>query len=258
MKKLAGFLFLLFVALVLPAQDTIAVLDEMTGTQLYADPNGNIYLVNGSKLSKLDENGKLLRSFDDSFLGDIYSVDVDNPMKIMVFYRESGKIVFLDDRLSPVMEPLDLFNHGYSTVVFASYSTDNLIWLYDATSHELICIDFYCKEKSKNRLNFSDFNPTQLLACQERVLLMNCHGDGIYLFDAFGTFVGRIPLMVWRVVGYSKGKIAYRDDNLIGEYDHIALADSRRPLPASDCADVVWNATKLYYLDRNNRLVIVH
>ena len=258
MKKVAGFLLLLFAVLALPAQENVTVFGGMTGTQLYTDPNGNIYLVNGSKLSKLDGNGKLLRSFDDSFLGDIHSVDVDNPMKIMVFYRESGKILFLDDRLSPVMEPLDLFSHGYSTVVFAAYSTDNLIWLYDANSHELICIDFYCKEKSKNRLNFSDFYPDQLLACQERVLLMNCHDDGIYLFDAFGTFLSRIPLMAGRVVGYFKGRISYRNENLIGEYDHIALADSRRMLPESDCIDVVWNATKLYYLDRNNRLVIVY
>lgn len=258
MRKVAGFLFFLFVILALPAQENVTVLEEMTGNQLYADPNGNIYLVNGSKLSKLDGNGKLLRSFDDSFLGSIASVDVDNPMKIMVFYRESGKIVFLDDRLSPLMEPLDLFSHGYTYVTLAAYSTDNLIWFYDQAMHELICIDFYCKEKSKNRLNFGEnFEPVELLACQERMLLMNCQNDGIYLFDAFGTFNSRIPLQLWHVIGYSKGRILYRDAESIGEYDHISLTDTHRPLPATDCVDVVQSATKLYYLNRNLRLVIV-
>ncbi len=257
MKKVAGFLVLLSLFLVLSAQENATVLEGMTGTQLYADPNGNIYLVNGSKLSKLDENGKLLRSFDDSFLGDITSVDVDNPLKIMVFYRESGKIVFLDDRLSPVMAALDLFSHGYTSVTLAAYSTDNLIWLYDAAAHELICMDFYCKEKSRNKLNFSDFEPSQLLACQEKSLLMNNPDDGIYLFDAFGTLVQRIPLQVEWIVGYAKGRIAYRVQGSIGEYDHLVFEDSRRPLPIADCFDVKWHAAKLYYLDRNHRLTIV-
>ena len=128
MKKVIGIVLLFSVTLSLFAQDNVTVLEKMTGTELGIDPNRNLYLVGGSKLSKLDGEGRLLRSFDDSFLGDIASIDVDNPMKIMVFYRESGKILFLDDRLSPVTEPLDLFSHGYTSVSLAAYSTDNLIW----------------------------------------------------------------------------------------------------------------------------------
>ena len=48
MKKAASLLILLMVVLVLPAQENVTVLDGMTGTQLYADPNGVIYLVSGS------------------------------------------------------------------------------------------------------------------------------------------------------------------------------------------------------------------
>lgn len=261
MKKVVGFLVFLSLFLALPAQENVTVLEGMTGTQLYADPNGNIYLVNGSKLSKLDANGKFLRSFDDSFSGDIAFVDVDNPLKIMVFYRESGKIVFLDDRLSPVMAPLDLFSHGFTSVGLAAYSTDNLIWLYDGSSNELVCIDFYFKEKTRNRLNISDFQPSELLACQERVLLMNNPNDGIYLFDAFGTLIKRIPLQADRITGYSKGRIAYRVGNrIVGEYNHIALSDSQKEFAAWDCIDALWNMAmaKLYYLDKEHRLTIVN
>ena len=256
MKKAASLLILLMVVLVLPAQENVTVLDGMTGTQLYADPNGIIYLVSGSKLSKLDENGKLLRSFDDSFLGDITSVDVDNPLKIMVFYRESGKIVVLDDRLTPIVEPLDLFAHGYVSVTLAAYSTDNLIWLYDKSSRELVCMDFFFKERLRNRLNFSDFEPSQLLACQERVLLMNNPGDGIYLFDAFGTLVKRIPIETKRIVGYSKSRIAYLTKDAIGEYYHLGLQDHRTMLP-DESVSAVWVSPKLYYLDKMSRLTIV-
>lgn len=255
MKKVVGILLLFFLTLSLFAQDKLTVLEKMTGTQLYADPNGNIYLVDGSKLSKLDANGKLLRSFDDSFLGDIASVDVDNPLKIMVFYRESGKVVFLDDRLSPVMEPLDLFSHGYTSVTLAAYSTDNLIWLYDAASLELICIDFYCKEKSRNKLNFSDFHPMQLLACRERALLMNNPDDGIYIFDAFGTFLKRIPLQVERIFDYSKNEIKYFTREEVGIYNHLKMEDFRLAGPSEPFA-VVWIAPTLYYLDKEHRLNI--
>lgn len=255
MKKVAGILLLFSLTLSLFAQDNVTVLEEMTGTQLYADPNGNIYLVDGSKLSKLDANGKLLRSFEDPFLGNISSVDVDNPLKIMVFYHESGKLVFLDDRLSPVTAPVDLFSHGYTTVLLAAYSTDNLIWLYDEASHELICIDFYCKEKSRNKLNFSEFYPVQLLACRERALLINNPNDGIYIFDAFGTFLKRIPLQIERIIDYSKSEIIYYTREEVGIYNHLKMEDSRLVGP-SDPSSVVWIAPILYYLDKEHRLNI--
>ena len=255
MKKVIGIVLLFSVTLSLFAQDNVTVLEMMTGTQLDFDPNSNLYLVNGSKLSKLDGEGRLLRSFDDSFLGDITSIDVDNPLKIMLFYRESGKIFFLDDRLSPVMEPLDLFSHGYTSVSLAAYSTDNLIWLYDAASHELICIDFYCKEKSRNRLNFSDFEPTQLLARYERSLLMNNPEDGMYLFDAFGTFLKRIPIPVERILTFTKFFVQYLVSDSVGTYDLVRMEDSRTDRP--DGADVmIVLGHIMYYLDKEHRLNI--
>lgn len=257
MGKAVGILALFFSLLIpLSAQENVVVVESMTGTQLYADPNGNIYLVSGSKLSKLAADGTLLRSYDDSFFGNICSVDVDNPMKIMVFYNESGKIVFLDDRLTPIMEPLDLFANGYSSVHLAAYSTDNLIWLYDNFSQELVCVDFYLKEKLRNNLNVSEFRPSQLLACQEQALLMNNPNDGIYLFDAFGTLVKRIPINMENIMGYSKGRISYVTTDEIGEYDHLSMTDKRWSIPAgSTCAVRV--GKKLYYLDGKFRLTII-
>ena len=255
MKKVIGIVLLFFLTLSLCAQDNVTVLEKMTGIQLDVDPNFNLYLVNGSKLSKLDGEGRLLRSFDDSFMGDITSIDVDNPLKIMVFYRESGKILFLDDRLTPVMEPLDLFSHGYTSVSLAAYSTDNLIWLYDAASHELICIDFYCKEKTRNRLNFSDFDPTQLLARYERSLLMNNPEDGMYLFDAFGTFLKRIPIPVERILSYTKSIILYLAPDSIGTYDFLTMEDSRTVRPDGAGVMAVLGK-KMYFLDREHRLNI--
>lgn len=255
MRKVAGILILFFVSITLYAQDDVVVLERVTGTELDIDPNLNLYLVSGSKLSKLDRNGRILRSFDDSFLGDITSIDVDNPLKIMVFYRESGKIIFLDDRLSPLMEPLDLFAHGYTSVTLAAYSTDNLIWLYDDAGHELICIDFYCKEKSRNRLNFSDFRPTQLLARYEKSLLMNNPGDGMYLFDAFGTFLKRIPIPVERILTYNKFFVEYLTPDSIGSYDFVKMEDSRSSRPEGAGSMVILSPI-MYWLDSEHRLNI--
>ena len=256
MKKVIGIVLLFSVTLSLFAQDNVTVLEKMTGTQLDFDSNFNLYLVNGSKLSKLDGEGRLLRSFDDSFLGDITTIDVDNPLKIMLFYRESGKILFLDDRLTPVMEPLDLFSHGYTSVTLAAYSTDNLIWLYDAASHELICIDFYCKEKSRNRLNFSDFEPTQLLARYERSLLMNNPEDGMYLLDAFGTFLKRIPIPVEKILWYNHTFITYLTPDSIGTYDLVKMENYSGSRPNGADAIIPFFSPRLYYLDKEHRLNI--
>ncbi len=256
MRKVLPLLLLTIIGFSLMAQDSVRVVEKVMGEWLTADPNGNIYLVDGQRLIKCDADGNLLYTYDDAFYGAITSIDVDNPMKIMVFYRESGRIVFLDERLSPVTEPLDLFSHEYLNITLAAFSTDNLIWLYDETHNELLCVDFYLKGVSRNRLTISDFKPSQLLACQEKFLLMNNPGDGVYFFDGFGTFVKRLPFVAEALCGFYRNKLCFLTENELCHYDHQLMELVKTPRPKG-AISVVETLSHLYYLDESQRLNIV-
>src|ERR1700761_3292099 len=62
------------------------------------DNLGNIYVITKDNLlEKLDANGDSIAVFNDvRHFGKIWTIDVTNPLKILVFYREFATIVVLD------------------------------------------------------------------------------------------------------------------------------------------------------------------
>ena len=202
MKKATLFLLLFSFCSFMHAQIRINEFDKdkcnkveaATGTSMSLDANGNIYLINGAILYKLDPEGNLLYKYCNYLLGDIRSVDADNPLKVMVFYYNEAKIVFLDEKLVPIMEPLDLFEKNHNRISLATYSTDNTIWIYDAVLQDLINIDFHLKELSRTHLTFDDLHPNQLFSLQEKQLVLNNPETGVLFFDAFGTYLKTLSI----------------------------------------------------------------
>lgn len=176
--------------------DYCHTIEGVKGTSVSVDPNGNVYVIDGSTLYKYARNGNELFPYQYSNfqLGDIASVDVDNPLKIMLFYQDEGMILFLDEKMNPLMEPLNLMEAGLNNISLATYSTDNTIWLYDVVLHDLINVNFQLKELSRNHLSIEKFEPTQFISLKEKKLAMYNPATGIVFFDAFGTYLKTIPV----------------------------------------------------------------
>ena len=176
--------------------DYCHTIEGVKGTSVSVDPNGNVYVIDGSTLYKYARNGNELFPYQYSNfqLGDIASVDVDNPLKIMLFYQDEGIILFLDEKMNPLMEPLNLMDAGLNNISLSTYSTDNTIWLYDVVLHDLINVNFQLKELSRNHLSIDKFEPTQFISLKEKKLAMYNPATGIAFFDAFGTYLKTIPV----------------------------------------------------------------
>ena len=116
---------------------------EQVAEMIAVDPQGNIYAINDATLFKYAPDGNLLHSYNNNLLGNISSIDVDNPMKIMLFYRDAGSILFLNDKLSPIGDMVDLYSKGLTTISLATYSTKNELILYDESNTDLILLDLY-------------------------------------------------------------------------------------------------------------------
>ena len=259
MKKamLLFLLFSLFVSALPPvnAQETIPT--DIFGKKITLDTQGNVYVTSGPSLYKLDGNGQLLYKYVAPLSGEITSLDVDDPMKIMLFFKESGKIIFLNDKLAPLTQQLDLFSCHYHNISLVAYSTDNTLWLYDFINQELINVDFFLKELGKNPLTEQRLNPIQLLSVQEKRLVLNDPATGILIFDAFGTHITTLPFLSKRPVQVTGTIVFYLKDNVLCCYDFLLhqagiVGDLGQPAAAAVC-----NASKIYYLDADSRLNII-
>ena len=213
------------------------------------DPYGNIYAVKGAQLSKFSQQGKLLFSYTYNKLGVISSIDVFNPMKIMLFYQDSGTLIFLNEQLALINEPISLYDANYFTVSLASCSAANQIHLYDNVNKYLITLDFNLREISKTPINFPAFHPTQMIELEEKSLAMQDQETGIYLFDAFGTFNKLIPIITPHPVVITSELIYYTNNDEVTLYNYKTLYSETRQLPVSRIAQ-----TRYY---RNNMILLL-
>ncbi|NOZ36132.1 MAG: hypothetical protein GXO80_12645, partial [Chlorobi bacterium] len=89
--------------------------------KIYIDDFDNLYVISGSSLIKFTSDGKQLFSFDSSYSEVISSIDVKNPMKILVFYNNQNKLLFLDNKLSLIGDEIYLENKNiYGNVLICS------------------------------------------------------------------------------------------------------------------------------------------
>jgi len=158
------------------------------------DTQGNLYLWHGSTLDKYDATGRILFHYNNPTLGSITSTDATNPMKTMLFFQESGVILFLDNKLAPIGNPLDLFASNFNTITLAAFATTNRLVLFDQSNQDLYITDLNLKVISKTHCTFDQFNPTQLQVFHEQNIIFNNPVDGVYFFDKFGTYEKKISI----------------------------------------------------------------
>jgi len=213
------------------------------------DPYGNIYAVKKSQLSKFSPQGKFLYSYSNHSLGIISSIDVFNPMKIMLFFQDAGMLLFLNEQLAIINEPISLFDANYFNISLASYSSANQIHLYNNTHKYLFTLDFFMREISKTPINFPAFNPTKMIELEEKSLAFHEPESGIFLFDAFGTFNKLVPIITTQPVTVTSELIYYVKNNEINLYNYKTLNAESKQLPVSNVNQA------LFY--RNNMIVLL-
>ena len=220
------------------------------------DPYGNIYAVKESHLSKFSPHGKLLFTYSDNTLSAISSIDVFNPMKIMLFYQDAGKLVFLNEQLAQINDPISLFDANYFTISFASYSAGNQIHLYDNANKYLITLDFNMREISKTPINFPTFQPVKMIEMEEKKIAFQDPQVGIYLFDTFGTYIKLIPIVTSQPMEITSEFIYYTNNNELFLYNYKILETSIHQLPVSNVLQTLVYRNNLILLLQNNTIWI--
>lgn len=161
------------------------------------DNLGNIYIIKGEELIKYDPNGNLLQRHSNKKLGKVYSVDVSNPLKILLFYKDFSTIVFLDNMLAQYGNPINLNDLQLEQASLSCSSHNNSIWVYDPISFQLIRLDQHLNviQQTGNLVQQlgHEINPDFILEYNNWMYLNNPE-TGILVFDIYGTYLKTIPI----------------------------------------------------------------
>lgn len=195
MKKIA-LLLLLLLPLLAAGPQQLAVIREKSD-QLLTDNLGNVYLVSADRIRKFDQRGAFQKEFSNKNFGAITAADATNPLRILLFYRDFSRIIFLDNTLSQNGEPVQLEALGYPLTTLAATSYDNGLWIYDQQNFELLRLNRQLQVEQRTG-NLSqqlgiELRPNFIIEKDNR-LFMNNPETGVLVFDVFGTYSKQLPL----------------------------------------------------------------
>jgi hypothetical protein len=214
------------------------------------DNLGNVYFVKEDELLKYLPSGKMLGRYSNLKLGAITSVDVTNPLKLVLYYRDFQQVVFLDNQLSVNSEVVSLEKLGYEQTELVCASANNSFWIYNKQNNELLRFNEASKKTASTgnlkQVLQADLTPA-FMAEHNGFLFLNCPDNGIYVFDIFGAFSKVISIKGLKNFQVNENLIYYKKDSALCSYNYKLFEEACKNLPgASKAADIKYSNRNVY------------
>jgi len=184
------------------------------------DNLGNIYLLSkDNQLKKLNANGDSAAVFNAvTKYGNIYFIDVTNPLKILLYYKDFSTIVAVD-RFLNIINTIDLRSLNIFQVKAIGLAYDNNIWIFDELDAKLKRIgdDGSLVDQTTDFRQLFDTipDPSSIIDQGDLVYLYDT-AHGVYAFDHYGTLKNHIQLKGWL-------DFTVIDKNLLGRTESFFL-----------------------------------
>lgn len=227
---------------------------QFEGNSFEIDSLGNLYSITESSVSLIDEKGEIIQTFSQNNHGEISSIDVSNPMKIVVFYKSSGQVFFLDNQLSVHADPMDLFQLMDRDVQLIANATSNNLWLYDQFANQIIQVDRFMNITNSSGVLSGflphDFEPIKMIEKNEKLYVLS-NKYGLAVFDVFGTFLYKIPLEGILNFQIDNEEVIYQKDNSLCFYNTRTHLEQCVSIPVSGNSIIKTNGKHYFALEGN-------
>jgi hypothetical protein len=203
---------------------------------LTIDNLDNIYLITSTdQLKKINGKGDSVAVFNDvKRYGNVFSVDVTNPLKILLYYKNFGTVVVLD-RFLNIRNSINFRKKNIFSVQSIATSYDNNIWFFEEQDYKLKKIDEEGKllqETTDLRMLFDSVPSAVQITDKENFVYLYDPEKGFYVFDYYGSFKNRLPFLHWSSVAVSEKNMYGFSNNKLYSYELNSLILKEYKLPA--------------------------
>lgn len=146
MKKLFFILFLISFCFSYSQEQNISA--TQTSTQkidadqyIGFDNLGSVYYAKSNVLYKLDKSGQLWQ-FKNLSLGKFTRVDIQNPLKLVVFYENFNMAILLDNQLNLIQKVIFSNNNTPLVITAFGLASQNRLWMYNSLSQQIGLYDY--------------------------------------------------------------------------------------------------------------------
>lgn len=200
------------------------------------DNLGNIYVIVGNQLLQFDPAGKPKANFSENSLGELRSIDASNPMKLVLFYPDFGRIILLNSQLS-IQSHIYLRQLGIEQASIACGSDYGGYWVFDRQDFQLKKVDLNLQVvyQSGDLLSLTGLSISpNYLSEYDGFVYMNDPKNGIFVFDRYGTYYKTIPLKVPTSFQILKQELLHLSENKLMAFHLKSLAEREILLPLHD------------------------
>lgn len=192
------------------------------------DLMGNTYLISDNSLKRNLICHNDFVQFQFPFNGHRVTIDPSNSFKILLFFPNSRKIVYLNNYLSSVKELTlpDVIRTDEIPLVCSSYN--NGIWLYNLSQNSLVRYNADFNKQYEVYLTAiidnPTLNPTQLFEVNNQ-LFLGIPNYGVLIFDKFGSFIKRVPIIYPEIFRYYAGRFYFFNEKSLYGYDPLRFEE---------------------------------
>ena len=168
------------------------------------DNLGNYIVFKDTQLVKLSSKGDTLFTQSTSSLGPISQVNSIQSLKVFVYHQDLQTVSILDNSLSYLEEPIELYQYGFENVLAIAPSfSSNGFWVFDLPNFQLVKVDADFQEitRIENLHNMVGITEEiQSMFEKDERLLIEDQDAGVFIFDNFGTFLLKLPTKIDRLL----------------------------------------------------------
>ena len=220
-----------------PAEFQFVKSVNVDGDRHFSDPMGNVYIIKNNHLVKFVQDYTQAAEYTNLFLGNIHSIDVSDPFRILMYYKDHNQVVWVDNYLSEIRSPIWLDDLGVDQAQLVCSSNQGGFWIFNGLNNQLqyfdVNLQFVHESVTLNSLTGPDIQPAFMLE-KSRNVYLNVPGFGILIFDRFGNYSKTIPLEIPGEFQVTDQNLFYFKDGELYSFDLQTNSPGKLELPEED------------------------
>ncbi|WP_310991418.1 hypothetical protein [Aequorivita marina] len=216
-----------------------------------ADNYKNLYFIKDRVINKQGPDGDF--RFNDLQLGQITSVDIINPLKVIVFFKDTNTVVLLDNKLSEI-ERINFNNlPQFMNVSTATNAGNKSLWLFDVDTQQLELYNYSVKLQTVVSQPFSGSLISQASNFNYCFVLTE---NTLRAFNIYGSILNEVDSEGYeKIIQQNENLIALKDNSLYympdfaKRNDKIVRKTTKLELPIMEIKDLHLSNDILYLYD---------
>ncbi|MCB0462113.1 MAG: hypothetical protein R2816_00150 [Flavobacteriaceae bacterium] len=189
-----------FIDKIKPQEDNLIQIDNFK----------NAYYLGENALVKQTNTSEYI--YNNFQLGQLNIVDVFNPLKINLFYRDFNTLVVLDNRLSEIEKINFNLKRPFRNVSHIATAHDNTIWCFNQNTQELELFDYRTNTTKAKTLPIAE-DVVQITSNYNTCWVLT--KNHLYAYNYFGSLLKKMKNNDYSSLSESNGNIVLKKNNTL-------------------------------------------